>query len=62
VTAHRSAAPVESALRASVLPLADRAARVASMLDRWNAEVIADEPDWDVADLSRLALPTPSSR
>jgi len=59
VTPRRSN-PAESALSARVLPLADRAQRVASMLDRWEAEPVDDEPAWDVEELERIALRKPS--
>jgi len=35
---------------------AERAARVASMLDRWAAEDMSGEPDWEVEDFKRLDL------
>ena len=60
VTAPRPNTVAERALRASVLPLADRIERVASMLDRWETEDVGDEPDWDVDDLEPLALRPPS--
>jgi hypothetical protein len=59
VTPRRSN-PAESALSARVQPLANRAQRVASMLDRWEAEPLDDEPEWDVEELERLALRKPS--
>jgi hypothetical protein len=31
--------------------IADRAARVAAMLDRWEAEDVSEEPAWRVEDL-----------
>src|SRR4051794_12400663 len=49
----------EDGLRARVLPQADRASRIASMLDRWASEAVEDEPDWDVDDLVPLALRSP---
>jgi hypothetical protein len=30
---------------------AERSARVAAMLDRWAAEDVSDEPEWDVGDI-----------
>ena len=30
---------------------------VSAMLDRWKTEDVGDEPDWDVSDVERLALP-----
>jgi len=47
-------------LSARVLPLADRAQRVATMLDRWEAEPVDHEPEWDVEELERIALRKPS--
>ncbi len=44
---------IEKSLREE---MAERAARVAAMLDRWAAEDVSDEPDWDVGDIERLAL------
>jgi hypothetical protein len=38
------------------LPQVDRAKRVATMLDRWSAEDVTDEPDWEVSDVGPLAL------
>ena len=35
---------------------AERAARIAAMLDRWAAEDTSGEPDWDVDDFERLNL------
>ena len=32
-------------------------ARIAAMLDRWEAEDVADEPDWDLGDVEPIALP-----
>ena len=56
----RRSNPAESALSARVRPLADRAQRVASMLDRWEAEPVDDEPAGDVEELERIALRKPS--
>ncbi len=38
---------------------AERAARIAAMLGRWDSENVADEPDWDTRDVPRLELRTP---
>ena len=46
----------EDARRARVLPQVDRSMRIGAMLDRWEAEDVADEPDWDVNDVAPLAL------
>jgi hypothetical protein len=35
---------------------AERAARIAAMLDRWAAEDTTSEPDWDVETFERLDL------
>ena len=36
---------------------AQRAERVRAMLDRWAAEDVSDEPDWDVEDTAPLRRP-----
>jgi hypothetical protein len=36
--------------------MAERAARISAMLDRWNAEDISDEPEWSVEDLEPMKL------
>ena len=35
---------------------AERAARIAAMLDRWAAEDISDEPEWDVGEIQPMTL------
>lgn len=40
----------------SAKEVAERAARVAAMLDRWAAEDVSGEPDWSVDDLEPIAL------
>lgn len=35
---------------------AERAARVAAMFDRWAAEDVSGEPDWNVEGFERLSL------
>ena len=35
---------------------AERAARVRSMLERWAAEDVSGEPEWDVSDVAPLSL------
>jgi len=42
---------------AAVDDVTTTAARVAAMLDRWEAEDVSDEPDWDVGDIEPIALP-----
>ena len=34
----------------------ERAARVAAMFERWAAEDISDEPEWDVDQIGRLTF------
>lgn len=41
---------------ASAKEMAERAARIAAMLDRWAAEDVSGEPDWSVDDLEPIAL------
>jgi hypothetical protein len=45
-----------SADKTSLLETTERAARIAAMLDRWNAEDVSKEPDWSVADLEPITL------
>lgn len=40
----------------SAKAMAERAARIAAMLDRWAAEDVSGEPDWSVDDLEPIAL------
>jgi hypothetical protein len=35
---------------------AERAARIAAMLDRWDAEDVSKEPDWSATDLEPISL------
>jgi hypothetical protein len=35
---------------------AERAARIAAMLDRWAAEDVSEEPDWDVGEINPVTL------
>ena len=51
----------EDARRARVLPQVDRARRIVAMLDRWDVEEVADEPDWDVTAIDPLKLGSTSS-
>jgi hypothetical protein len=55
-----AATPSDAARRARVLALVDHAKRIAAMLDRWDAEDVSDEPDWDVTDIEPVALRIPS--
>ncbi len=55
-----AALEAESALRSRVVAQVNPALRVAAMLDRWRAEDVSDEPEWDVSDLERVALRSPT--
>lgn len=35
---------------------AERAARIAAMLDRWAVEDVTGEPEWDVGDIQPMSL------
>jgi hypothetical protein len=61
MTAKHSVRSAEEARRARVLPHVDRARRIAAMLDRWDAEDVSDEPDWDVLDVGRVSLRAPTT-
>lgn len=43
---------------AAVDDVTTTATRVAAMLDRWEAEDVSDEPDWDIGDIEPIALST----
>jgi hypothetical protein len=53
VTTPRQAKNVEKAPQEDMV---ERAARIAAMLDRWAAEDISDEPEWDVGDIQPMTL------
>jgi hypothetical protein len=36
--------------------MAERAARVAAMLDRWDSEDVSGEPEWNVEDLEPMTV------
>jgi hypothetical protein len=36
--------------------MAERATRIAAMLDRWDSEDVSGEPEWNVEDVERLTL------
>jgi hypothetical protein len=38
---------------------AEQAARVAAMFDRWAAEDVSDEPEWDVDQVEQIVLSSP---
>ena len=46
---------------ASAKDLAERAARISAMLDRWEAEDVSGEPEWNVDDLQPMKLRPGSS-
>jgi hypothetical protein len=35
---------------------AEQAARIAAMFERWAAEDVSDEPDWNVDDVERIGF------
>ena len=39
-----------------MLPQVDRAQRLLAMLDRWDTEDVADEPDWEITAIEPLKL------
>jgi hypothetical protein len=41
--------------------MAERARRIAAMLDRWDQEDVSGEPDWNVEDLEPMTLRDPDS-
>ncbi|WP_394833127.1 hypothetical protein LVJ94_42165 [Pendulispora rubella] len=49
-------AKVPSDEETRVVSVVDRTKRIASMLDRWEAEDVSDEPDWDVDEVGRIQL------
>jgi hypothetical protein len=53
VSTLRPAKDVEQALREEK---AERAARIAAMLDRWASEDVSDEPEWEVRDIQPMTL------
>lgn len=53
VSTPRQTNDAETALREE---RAERAARIAAMLDRWAAEDVSDEPEWDLEDIQPVAL------
>lgn len=53
VSTPRQTSDAETALRQE---RAERAARIAAMLDRWAAEDVTDEPEWDVGDIQPVTL------
>jgi hypothetical protein len=55
-TSRMAATRSASVDRASPEETAERAARIAAMLDRWNAEDVSKEPDWSIADLQPITL------
>lgn len=53
VSTPRQTKDVEQALQKE---RAERAARIAAMLDRWAAEDVTGEPEWDVGDIQPMSL------
>ncbi len=54
-----AAALRETTLRSRVVAQVNPALRVAAMLERWSAEDVSDEPEWDVSDIERVAASWP---
>ncbi len=50
----------ETTLRSRVVAQANPALRIAAMLERWSAEDVSNEPVWDVRDIERVALRSPT--
>ena len=50
-----------SMAEAAAKDMADRAKRIAAMLDRWNSEDVSGEPDWNVEDLEPMMLRDPDA-
>jgi hypothetical protein len=48
--------PASAAGKTAFQETVERAARIAAMLDRWNAEDVSKEPDWSIADLEPVTL------
>ena len=48
--------PTKHADTTSPTEMAERAARVAAMLDRWDSEDVSGEPEWNVEDLEPMTL------
>ncbi len=55
-----AAALSETTLRSRVVAQVNPALRIAAMLERWSAEDVSDEPEWDVSDIERVALRSPT--
>jgi hypothetical protein len=55
-----AAEKAEEQRRARILPHVDRASRIAAMLDRWEAEDVDGEPEWDAFDVERVGVRTPT--
>jgi hypothetical protein len=53
VSTPRQAKDVEDTRREE---MAERATRIAAMLDRWAAEDVSDEPEWHVEDIQPTTL------
>jgi hypothetical protein len=46
---------------AAAKDMADRAKRIAAMLDRWNSEDVSGEPEWNIEDLEPMMLRDPGA-
>jgi len=56
---HSSIVTAKPAELPSEVIRAEQAARVAAMFERWAAEDVSDEPDWDVDQVEQIAFPRP---
>ena len=48
--------PTATMAEASAKDMAERAKRIAAMLDRWNHEDVSGEPEWNAEDLEPMTL------
>ena len=39
---------------------AEQTARIAAMFERWTAEDVSDDPDWDVDQIERIRFSSPT--
>jgi hypothetical protein len=56
---HSSTVTAKPAELPSEVIRAEQAARVAAMFERWAAEDVSDEPDWDVDQVEQIAFSRP---
>ena len=56
---HFGAVTAKPAELPSEVVRAEQAARVAAMFERWAAEDVSDEPEWDVGQIQQIAFSPP---